>query len=99
MWPHLKSCSQSALETRFPKSIHQEPWPKVDASKLVAEEVTIVVQVNGKVRASFEVNKLVSEKEIREQALKLSEVQKWLVDKSVQKAIYVPGKLVNFVID
>ena len=99
IWQHLETRFPSALGNRVSKSIHQEPWPKVDASKLVAEEVTIVVQVNGKVRASFEVNKLVSEKEIREQALKLSEVQKWLVDKSVQKAIYVPGKLVNFVID
>jgi len=78
-------------------SIHQEPWPEADVSKLVAEEVTIVVQINGKVRGSFEAGQVVSEKEIRERALSLPEVQKWLVDKAIQKAIYVPGKLVNFV--
>lgn len=79
-------------------SIHKEKWPEYDKAKLVSDEVTIVVQINGKVRASFEAGQDVSEKEIIEKAKSLPEVQKWLGDKSVEKSIYVPGKLINFVI-
>ena len=80
------------------ESIHLAPWPEYDEKKLVALEVTIVVQVNGKVRGSFEVNKSVSEKEIIERAQNLPEAAKWVGDKEVVKTVYVPGKLVNFVI-
>src|SRR3989344_2560936 len=79
-------------------SIHLESWPQYDETKLVSETVTIVVQVNGKVRGSFEVPKFVSEKEIQEKARNLPEIEKWLVDKNVEKLIYVPGKLVNLVV-
>ena len=79
-------------------SIHTQEWPKYDETKLVSSEVTLVVQVNGKVRGSFKVNKLISEKDAIERAQNLPEISKWLVDKTVEKTIYVPGKLVNFVI-
>lgn len=79
-------------------SIHQEEWPQYDETKLVLENVTIVVQVNSKVRGSFEVGQVVSEKEILEKAKSLPEIQKWIGDKTVEKSIYVPQKLVNFVI-
>lgn len=79
-------------------SIHTASWPKYDETKLVSETVTIVVQVNGKVRGSFEVGKLVSEKEILEKAKSMPEIQKWIGDKTVEKSVFVPQKLVNFVI-
>lgn len=79
-------------------SIHKEDWPKYDESKLVSEEVTIVVQVNGKVRGKFTAPTSISEVEAVNTAKGLPDVQKWIGDKSVEKAIYVPGKLINFVI-
>ncbi|MEK7147925.1 MAG: class I tRNA ligase family protein [Patescibacteria group bacterium] len=86
-------------ELGYTNSIHEESWPEYDESKLVSEKVTIVAQVNGKVRGSFEVGKLVSEKEILEKAKSLPEIQKWIGDKNVHKTIFVSGKLVNFVIN
>ena len=79
-------------------SIHTQEWPKYDESKLVAEEVTLVVQVNGKVRAQFVAAPDLAEKEAVEIAQNLPEIQKWVVDKNVEKTVYVPGKLVNFVV-
>jgi len=79
-------------------SIHKEKWPKYDETKLVSTEVTIVVQVNGKVRAKFISSPEVTEEEAIKMAKEVPEVQKWLVDKAIQKSVYVPGKLVNFVL-
>jgi leucyl-tRNA synthetase len=78
-------------------SIHLQPWPKHDEAQLEKSEATIVVQVNGRVRASFVAPANLLEKEAIERAQNLPEVQKWLVDKAVKKAIYVPRKVVNIV--
>jgi len=79
-------------------SIHTEPWPKWDESKLVSAEVTLVVQVNGKVRAQFVASPEIGEEEAFETALKLPEIEKWVGDKQVVKRVYVKGKLVNLVV-
>jgi leucyl-tRNA synthetase/very-short-patch-repair endonuclease len=94
--PHITEDLWSKLG--FDHSIHLEPWPQYDETKLVSDNVTIVVQVNGKVRGSFEVGKLVSGEEVQEKALELPEIKKWVGDKRVEKTIYVPGKLVNIVV-
>lgn len=80
------------------ESIHKSEWPKYDESKLVSETATIVVQVNGKIRGSFSASTNLSESEAVEMAKSLPEIGKWLVDKGVQKTIYIAGKLVNFVV-
>lgn len=79
-------------------SIHKEPWPQYDETKLVSDTVTIVVQVNGKVRAQFSGAHDIAETEALETAKNLPEVAKWIGDKKVEKHVYVPGKLVNFVV-
>ena len=95
--PHITEELWSTLGVSQ-NSIHKERWPEYDESKLSSDEVTIVVQVNGKVRGSFEGNKSISEKDALEKAKSLPEIQKWIGDKEVSKAVYVPRKLVNFVI-
>jgi leucyl-tRNA synthetase len=80
------------------ESIHLEKWPEFDAAKIKEEKITIVVQINGKIRAQFEAKTGISEKEVREKALALSEVQKWLDQKEIKKVIFVPNKIVNFVV-
>ena len=94
--PHITEELWSKLG--FDQSIHLAEWPKYDESKLVADEVIIVVQVNGKVRGSFSTLSNMSEVEVVEKAKSLPEVGKWLVDKTVSKRIFVPKKLVNFVV-
>lgn len=79
-------------------SIHREKWPVFDEDKLQSNSVMIVVQVNGKVRAQFEAFANIGEKEAIEIAQDLPEIEKWVGENPVKKAIYIPGKLVNFVI-
>ncbi len=79
-------------------SIHTSSWPEYDEKKLVASEVTIVVQVNGKMRGKFDARADLPEAEALRLAQELPEVGKWVVDKSVARAVYVPGKLVNLVL-
>lgn len=80
-------------------SIQGELWPSYDESKLLTDELTIAVQVNGKVRASLVVPRDMSDKELEERALKLPEIQKWTAGKETKKVIVVPGKVVNIVLN
>ncbi len=79
------------------ETISYEPWPDYDASKLVEDEVEIVVQVMGKVRAKLKVSQEASKEDLEKTALENNQVQEWLEGKTVRKVIVVPGKLVNIV--
>ena len=81
-------------------SIHQQSWPKFDTKYLVEEEVTIVVQVNGKVRDSFVIkNDLLNNSEVIEKRAKESEnTSKFLQGKTIKKVVYVHGKIINLVV-
>jgi len=78
-------------------SVHTAIWPKWEEKYLIEDTVTIIIQVNGKLRGQLSllgpacrqagVTKLAKE-----------QVAKWLEGKSIKKTIYVPGKLVNFVV-
>ena len=79
-------------------SIHRQAWPKVDTAALVADEVTLVIQVMGKTRGTIQVP-ATADKATQEQLARESEAaQRFIADKEVKKVIVVPGKLVNFVI-
>jgi leucyl-tRNA synthetase len=78
-------------------SVHIGHWPKYDDKYLVADTLTIVVQVNGKVRANIQVAADASEKDIVG-AAQAAENIKTYTEKGIKKTIYVPGKLVNFVV-
>ncbi|HEX9115669.1 MAG TPA: class I tRNA ligase family protein, partial [Anaerolineae bacterium] len=79
-------------------SVHVQPWPAWDADLARAETVTLVVQINGKVRDKLEVPADVDEAAARSAAMASPSVQKWLEGKSVQKVIFAGGKLVNIVV-
>lgn len=74
-----------------------EAWPQYDESKLVEDMITLVVQVNGKVRANLQVPADIDEERAKQQALADSNVVKWLDGKEAKKVIYVKGKLVSVV--
>ncbi|KAM3116502.1 leucine--tRNA ligase [Phormidesmis sp. 146-33] len=79
-------------------SIHTQSFPIVDPSALVADEMTIVIQVMGKTRGTIQVSTQ-ADKAAIEQAARESEIaQRYLEGKMTKKVIVVPGKLVNFVI-
>ena len=81
-------------------SIHQQPWPTFDNKYLEEEQVSIPVQINGKVRDTILIQKdIVSSKEMVEKLAKASlKVSKFLHNGSVEKTIYVPGKIISFVV-
>ncbi len=81
-----------------PYSVHQQLWPTFDASALVSEVVTLVVQVNGKVRERIEVAAGTSQEAATEAALASLRLQPFVQGKTVRKAIWVPDKLLNLVV-
>lgn len=84
-------------QTGHQGSIHLENWPKWDEAALVAEELTIVVQVDGRVRDRLVVPADSSKEQVEELALTSPRVQPQLDGKHVVKVITVPGKLINIV--
>ncbi len=73
-------------------------WPEYDEKLTVADEITMAIQVNGKVRGSISVERTASKEEIEKMALAVENVQKHTEGKTVAKVIVVPGKIVNIVV-
>ncbi|MBC2328214.1 leucine--tRNA ligase [Listeria booriae] len=79
------------------ETITYEAWPTFDESRLVEDEVEIVLQVNGKVRAKVTVAKDLSREALEELARDNDKIKEEITGKTVRKVIAVPGKLVNIV--
>ena len=79
-------------------SIHNQSWPQWDEELAKEEEITLVIQVNGKLRERITVPASITESEAREQAQESEKVKTHLKGKTIIKEIYVPGKLVNLVV-
>lgn len=79
------------------ESISYEPWPTFDETKLVKDEVTVVFQVNGKVRSKAQVSSSISKDDLEAMAMENERIQEFLEGKTIRKVIVVPGKLVNIV--
>jgi leucyl-tRNA synthetase len=79
-------------------SIHRQPWPKFDPKLIVESEMTIVVQVNGKLRDNIIVPAIATEEEIKKLAASSAKVKQFIEGKKIAKVIYVSKKLVNIVI-
>ena len=73
-------------------------WPEYDDAKTVEDKVTIVVQVNGKVRGKFEVSVDEDDEIVKEEALKIDNVKKHIEEKEIKKIIVIPNKLVSIVV-
>ena len=80
-----------------PYSVHQQPWPAFDPAALATDEITLVIQVNGKVRDRIAVPAGISEDEARRRALASETVQRHLAGKTPRQVVYVEGRLVNIV--
>jgi leucyl-tRNA synthetase len=79
-------------------SIFLEKWPKYDPKLIKDEIVMLVIQVNGKVRDQMEAAAGVNEKEAKELALGRDKIVKYIEGKNIRKIIFVPDRLINFVI-
>ena len=78
-------------------SIHQQAWPEYDESMIVEDMVTLVIQVNGKVRDRLEMPAGTSKEEAEQSALAAPKVQSYLEGRQIRKVIVVPERLVNIV--
>jgi len=78
-------------------SVHQQRWPEYDASLARAELVTLVLQVNGKVRDRIQVAADLSEAEARDLALRNEKVRRFMDGKDAADVVVVPGRVVNVV--
>ncbi len=93
--PHFSEEMWSSLKEK--PSILKESWPKYSLEKIKEEEVTLIIQVNGKMRGKIEVKKGEEKEKVEIKAREM--VEKWLKGKEIKKVIYLPDKLINFVLN
>lgn len=79
-------------------SIHSEEWCTYDENLAKSSSITLVVQVNGKLRDKIEVSEDLSQDELKEVALSSEKIKEFTADKDIAKVIVVPKKLVNIVV-
>lgn len=95
--PHFaEECWQEVLGQEG--SVFNAEWPEFDAAKTVESNVEIVIQVNGKLRGSINVARDSEQAQVVDMASNEGNVVKYLEDAEILKTIYVPNKLVNFVV-
>ncbi|MFS1524300.1 leucine--tRNA ligase [Microbulbifer sp. 2304DJ12-6] len=93
--PHI--CHQLWQTLGNTNDLIDTPWPEVDKQALVRSTITLVVQVNGKVRAKLDAPADADKKALEKLALADNKVQKFLGEATVRKVVVIPGKLVNIV--
>jgi leucyl-tRNA synthetase len=94
--PHLSEEIWSKLGNQ--DSIFKSSWPEYSLELIKDETISLIIQVNGKLRATLEMPSDITEEEAFNLARAEEGVQKWLTDKSIVKRIFVPGKLLNIVV-
>ncbi len=79
-------------------SITYEPWPEFDADKAISDEITLPVQVNGKLRSNVMIEKDEEEASVKEKVHTDEKVKAFIDGKTIVKEIYVPNRIYNIVI-
>ena len=100
LWHYIGEAGAPFEQERYSnvKSVHLQRWPQGDTEKAREDEITIVVQINGKVRDKLMISPGTAKGVLEEQALASANIQKHMNGKRVRKVIVVPDKLVNVVI-
>ena len=93
--PHI--CHELWAQLGNGSTLLDAPWPVTDESALEKSQLTMAIQINGKVRAQLDVAVTADKASIEKAALAHEDIQKFLVDVTVRKVIVVPNKLINIV--
>ncbi len=93
-----RSSTKSGQKVGYRKSIFLQKWPKFNEKLIKEEKITLIVQINGKVRDKVEVEIGISESRAKRNALRSPKIKKWLLNKKIKKTIFIKDKLINFVI-
>ena len=97
MAPHM---TEELWEMKgHPYSIHQQDFPTWDDDSAAEDVITLVLQVNGKVRDKIEVSANIEEPEAQALAMASPKIQGFVAGKSAVKSVYVPGRLINVVVN
>ncbi|HFQ80206.1 MAG TPA: leucine--tRNA ligase, partial [Desulfobacterales bacterium] len=96
MVPHF--CAELWEMTGHDEPLDQAAWPEFDPQKAKEDEITIVIQVKGKVRSRLQVSMGISDDELREMAVNDEKTKKFIGDNPIKKIIVVKNKLINIVI-
>jgi leucyl-tRNA synthetase len=93
--PHV--CEELWERLGHTESVFRQRWPEADPAALKRDEVTVVVQVDGKVRSRLTIEVDAAEDRVQGLALADDKVQPWLRDRAVERVVVVPNRLVNVV--
>lgn len=93
--PHLSEELWERLGNK--ESIFLERWPSFDPKMIKEKKTILIIQINGKVRDQMEIERGLSEEEVKEMALQREKVKKWLEKGEIKKTVFVPDKIINFV--
>jgi leucyl-tRNA synthetase len=93
--PHM--CSE-LWEINGYGNILNQKWPEYNEGLIKKDKLEIVIQVDGKVRDKLEAGFDSSEEKIKEKALESEKIKKWIQDKEISKILFVPNKLINFIL-
>jgi len=94
--PHISE--ELWMELGNEGSVHKVTWPLYSQDALVEDEITIVVQINGKVREKLVVRVDADRNEVEKMALSQEKIKKLLEGKEIKNVVYVPKKLINIVV-
>ena len=98
LWSKLLVSSSTSRSGENKEFICQQEWPKYDEKLIVEDKINLPIQINGKLRATLEIEVDISEDALKKQILELENLQKFIEDKNIKKFIYVKGKIVNIVL-
>jgi len=93
--PHLAEELWSRIGGEY--SVHQQPWPAHDPRALVAEQVTLVIQVDGKTRDRIQVPAGIDRDQAHEKAISRENVRRHLKASKPRRVVFVPDRLINLV--
>jgi leucyl-tRNA synthetase len=94
--PHI--CEEMWRNLGNTESVFAQPWPQPDQNLLKEDMVEIIVQINGKMRDKISISANVGEQEAAAIAKNSELIKKWLGASQIKKTIFVPGRLINFVV-
>ena len=94
--PHLSEELWQQLGNK--KSILKESWPAYNDKLAQAQQIELVIQVNGKIRDKIKVSVDITEQQAEKLAKESEKVKKYLTSKTTKNTIFVPGRLINFVV-
>ncbi|MCK4918907.1 MAG: class I tRNA ligase family protein [Candidatus Pacebacteria bacterium] len=94
--PHITEELWETLKEK--QSIHLQSWPKFNPELVIDSEITMVIQVNGKVRDQIKVPVEISEDDAKKLALRSDKLKKWIEGKEIRKVIFIKERLINIVV-